>query len=107
MLTTLRAVSATPEPSQDGPARLTVQVGGRVQGVGFRWWTRSRALELGLRGRAANLADGRVEVVAEGERPALLMLLDLLRGGQAPGRVTTVAERWSAPEGRFDGFVER
>ena len=39
-------------------ARLTAWVHGRVQGVGFRWWTRSRALELGLAGYAANQADG-------------------------------------------------
>ena len=46
--------------------RMTAHVHGNVQGVGFRWWTRSRALELGLAGYAKNLADGRVEVVAEG-----------------------------------------
>ncbi|MEO6703969.1 MAG: acylphosphatase, partial [Jatrophihabitantaceae bacterium] len=33
------------------PVRLTAWVHGQVQGVGFRWWTRSRALELGLTGR--------------------------------------------------------
>ena len=46
--------------------RLTAWVHGAVQGVGFRWWTRARALELGLVGTATNLDDGRVEVVAEG-----------------------------------------
>jgi acylphosphatase len=100
MLTTLRAVSATPD-------RLTVHVSGRVQGVGFRWWTRSRALELGLRGTVTNLADGRVEVVAEGDRPALRTLLDLLRGPQPPGHVADVAERWTASKGGFEGFAER
>ena len=45
--------------------RLTAWVHGRVQGVGFRWWTRSRALELGLTGYAANRPDGRVQVVAQ------------------------------------------
>ncbi len=107
MLTTLRAVSATQDPQQDEAARLTAHVSGRVQGVGFRWWTRSRALELGLRGTVANLADGRVEVVAEGERPTLQALLDLLRGPRAPGQVANVAERWSQPDGRFEGFAER
>ena len=42
--------------------RATIFVQGRVQGVGFRWWVRARALELGLIGFARNLADGRVEV---------------------------------------------
>lgn len=87
--------------------RLTALVKGRVQGVGFRWWTRARALELGLRGSATNLADGRVEVVAEGPEPALRELLALLRGGGAPGRVEFVGERWTAARGTDDGFVER
>ena len=50
----------------DTTRRLTVFVRGRVQGVGFRWWTRARALELGLAGQARNTPDGRVEVVARG-----------------------------------------
>ena len=45
---------------------MTMFVRGAVQGVGFRWWTRARALELGLVGHARNTADGRVEVVAQG-----------------------------------------
>ena len=53
----------------DEPARLTVWVAGRVQGVGFRWWARARALELNLVGSAENLEDGRVKVIAEGWRP--------------------------------------
>ena len=87
--------------------RLTAFVKGRVQGVGFRWWTRARALELGLRGSATNLDDGRVEVVAEGPRERCEALLDLLRGGGAPGRVEFVAERWGTARGQDDGFVER
>ena len=83
---------------------MTAFVKGQVQGVGFRWWTRSRALELGLAGTATNLADGRVEVVAEGPEHACRALLALLRSG--PGRVDFVAERWGAPRGE-SGFRER
>ena len=61
--------------------RLTAWVHGYVQGVGFRGWTRSRALELGLTGYAANQADGRVLVVAQGSRPGCAQLLELLGGG--------------------------
>lgn len=75
-----------------------------MQGVGFRWWTRSRALELGLSGSAANLQDGRVEVVAEGSESDCRALLALLPGG--PGRVDFVAERWAAARGER-GFLER
>ncbi|MEV4091985.1 acylphosphatase [Streptosporangium saharense] len=87
--------------------RLTAWVRGRVQGVGFRWWTRARALELGLSGWARNTEDGRVEVVAEGGRAACEGLLSLLRAGATPGRVDTVVERWSDARGNLAGFVER
>ena len=88
-------------------ARLTVWVRGRVQGVGFRWWVRATALELGLTGWAANLDDGRVEVVAEGGREACEQLLRALGSGSAPGRVTGLTERWGTAQGVAPGFVER
>ncbi|MBV2362582.1 acylphosphatase [Streptomonospora nanhaiensis] len=91
----------------DEGARLTAWVRGRVQGVGFRWWVRSRALELGLTGAATNLADGRVEVVAEGPRERCAQLLAHLRGGETPGEVTGVVERWENPRGAYSGFAER
>ena len=59
-----------PQPLADSAVRLTVWLTGDVQGVGMRWWVRARALELGLVGSAANRPDGRVEVIAEGSRPA-------------------------------------
>ena len=90
----------------EGPVRVTAWVRGRVQGVGFRWWTRARALELGLSGWALNLDDGRVEVVAEGPRTACEALVALLGGGGAPGRVDLVTQRWSAARGA-DEFRER
>jgi acylphosphatase len=93
------------EASGAAPARLTFWVRGRVQGVGFRWFVRSRALELGLAGSATNLADGRVEVVAEGPESACRRLLDVTSGTGAPGRVTGVTHRWSAPRGDLVGFV--
>lgn len=88
-------------------ARLTAFVHGHVQGVGFRWWTRSRALELGLVGTASNLPGNRVEVVAEGPREDCQKLLDALRSGDTPGRVDHVAEQWSEPRDQFTGFQER
>jgi acylphosphatase len=70
-------------------------VHGRVQGVGFRWWTRCRARELGLLGEARNLPDQRVLVVAEGERGSCERLL-----------VDEVVEQWGPAQGGFTGFVE-
>ncbi len=91
--------------------RATIFVRGQVQGVGFRWWTRSRALELGLTGHARNLSDGRVEVVAQGDRAAVERLETLL-GEQPttagrPGRVEGVTTQWNGPRDGTTGFVER
>ncbi|WP_051386312.1 acylphosphatase [Actinokineospora inagensis] len=91
----------------EGPARLTAFVRGHVQGVGFRWWTRSQALRLRLTGWARNTDDGRVEVVAEGPRPGCEELLAALRSGDAPGSVAAVVERWGDAKGNLNGFVER
>jgi acylphosphatase len=102
-----------PGTGEDGEdvRRMTVFVRGRVQGVGFRWWTRARALELGLVGHARNTDDGRVEVVAEGAAVALQRLVDLLTeqpsGSRRPGRVESVsAPLWGRPRGTGT-FVER
>jgi acylphosphatase len=87
--------------------RLTAWVRGKVQEVGFRWWTRSRALEIGLVGYAGNLGDGRVQVVAEGAREECERLLELLRGSDTPGRVDGVTELWGAPRAGYEGFAVR
>jgi acylphosphatase len=87
--------------------RLTAWVRGDVQGVGFRWWTRARALELGLVGSASNLRDGRVEVNAEGTESDCRHLLAALRSGRTPGRVDNVVERWSEAKLDTTGFAER
>nr|WP_239020507.1 acylphosphatase [Nakamurella antarctica] len=87
--------------------RMTMWVHGHVQGVGFRWWTRARALELHLVGSARNLSDGRVEVVAQGPEVVCRGLLALLRNGDTPGRVDVVVELVGVPKGPITGFVER
>jgi acylphosphatase len=88
-------------------ARFTAWVDGRVQGVGFRWWVRCRALERGLSGSATNLEDGRVQVVAEGAGSACRELLALLGAPGTPGRVTRVTHRWANPRGDLSGFIEQ
>jgi acylphosphatase len=99
-------------PNAPESVRLTAWVRGRVQGVGFRWWARARALDLGLAGWAANLDDGRVEVIAEGPREACERLLAMLQGDVSgadegpPGRVADVTHRWGNARGER-GFAER
>jgi acylphosphatase len=87
--------------------RLNAWVHGHVQGVGFRWWTRARALELGLSGFAANKPDGRVHVVAQGSQAGCQRLLDLLQGGGTPGHVDAVIVDWSTADAPIEGFAER
>ncbi|MEJ2453337.1 MAG: acylphosphatase [Candidatus Thiodiazotropha sp.] len=66
-------------------------VAGRVQGVFFRASTRNEAQRLGLTGYARNLMDGRVEVVACGDKEAVETLREWLRRGPPDARVSGVA----------------
>jgi acylphosphatase len=91
----------------EADVRLTAWVHGYVQGVGFRWWTRARAQELGLAGYASNQPDGRVLVVAQGPRADCQRLLDLLQSGRTPGSVDKVVADWSEPGDALPGFTER
>lgn len=65
-------------------------VSGEVQGVGFRWFVARHSRQLGLRGHARNLPDGRVEVVVAGSAESLEQLTVLLGNGPAHARVTGV-----------------
>ncbi|WP_055486360.1 acylphosphatase [Streptomyces sp. WMMB 322] len=87
---------------------MTAWVRGRVQGVGFRWFTRAAALRIGgLEGFVVNLGDGRVQVVAEGGRLQGEALLEWLRSDDTPGKVDGVTEIWGRPRGGYTGFVIR
>jgi acylphosphatase len=90
--------------------RATIFVRGRVQGVGFRWWTRARALELGLVGFARNMDDGRVEICAQGPLEAIERLRRLIEEEPStthrPGHVQAcVVQRGSLRQG-LSGFRE-
>jgi acylphosphatase len=107
------SIGAPKQDGQNGPVRpedqvrLVAMVYGDVQGVGFRWWTMRRATELGLTGHAKNLPDGRVEVVAEGDRAACRRLLELMRLGATPGYVQQVTEHWEKASGGLSRFIAR
>lgn len=62
-------------------------VSGRVQGVGFRHFTRVQAQELGLVGTVKNLDDGRVEIHVAGDPAILDDFEDRVRQGPRTGRV--------------------
>lgn len=72
--------------------RRRFRVRGRVQGVGFRWWTAEQARELGLAGVVRNEPDGSVLVEAEGEEGAIAALRARLASGPPAARVEAVDE---------------
>jgi acylphosphatase len=65
-----------------------ITLDGRVQGVGFRYFVRSRAKELQINGYVRNGWEGKVEIEAEGEKKDLETLLDYLKIGPPRARVT-------------------
>ena len=79
-------------------------VSGKVQGVSFRWFTVQAARDLRLNGYAKNLADGSVEVRAEGPELALKSLIEKVNQGPQISRVDDVNITWSKSNQEFDHF---
>jgi len=69
-----------------------IEVVGKVQGVGFRWFVREAARRAGLAGWVRNHADGRVEIAASGPEPAIGDLLSAARRGPPGARVDHISE---------------
>jgi acylphosphatase len=95
------------ERREDERAQLRAVIYGDVQGVGFRYWTRRQASELGLTGYVRNMWNGTVEVVAEGRRSSLQRLLNQLGQGPRSARVQEVRAQWRREVGRFRSFGVR
>ena len=94
------APSSQPPRAAPAPAvRVRVFVDGRVQGVGFRASAAREAVRLGVAGWARNLADGSVEVVYEGPRPAVEDMLAWTRRGPGSARVDGMAILDEEPKG--------
>lgn len=78
-----------------------VRVTGRVQGVGFRAWTRDEAVARGLAGWVRNEPDGAVTAVIAGPETAVEAMLAAVQGGPRFARVAAVEVRDAEmPEGR-------
>jgi len=85
---------------------IRLVVWGRVQGVGYRWWTIGEARRLGLRGWVRNRRDGAVEILAVGPPDALAVLAEACEQGP-PGAHVTALERVPAEDEGGLGFTER
>lgn len=91
-----------------GTGAVRTVVSGRVQGVGFRYWTRRKAEALGLTGWVRNRHDGTVEALFTGPEAAVAEMLTAIRRGPRLADVTGVEE--FAPEeadAGSGGFAER
>jgi acylphosphatase len=88
-------------------SRAHVFVSGLVQGVFFRESARRLADSLGVVGWTQNLADGRVELVVEGERSQVERVVSWCDHGPSGAEVDEVEVEWSAPTGEFDRFTIR
>jgi acylphosphatase len=84
--------------------RIQARIAGRVQGVGFRYYTRQVAVQLGVVGSVRNLPGGEVEAIGEGEDTALQAFVDALWQGPHGARVDDVTTAWSEPSGSFKRF---
>ncbi|MDR9419434.1 acylphosphatase [Gracilimonas sp.] len=67
-------------------------ISGRVQGVGFRHFTKTNARELGVNGWVKNLSDGRVEAYLDGEEKAVKELIERCKNGPAASYVKNIEE---------------
>jgi len=92
------------EESDEKSAR-GYRVYGRVQGVGFRWWTQRTGTELGLAGHVCNLSGGGVEIHASGSVEGLAALEVALEAGPPMARVDGIERVDADPRTPKDGFL--
>jgi len=76
---------------------IHLEVAGRVQGVGFRWYVVEKAQQLKLAGWVKNTREGKVEVAAAGDREALTRLAAAVKTGPRGARVDAVLELAPVP----------
>jgi acylphosphatase len=82
-----------------------IRISGRVQGVGYRWFTQQVATILGVRGWVRNLPDGRVELEVAGTEGQLESFRAELKAGPPGARVITLEEFELIAPPPGEGFV--
>ena len=87
-----------------GRSRLQIYYSGRVQGVGFRYTVKQQAAGFEVVGTVRNLADGRVELVAEGERGELEAFCTTIRDAGLARFIQREETAWGEATGQFRGF---
>jgi len=84
--------------------RMTVFYSGRVQGVGFRYTVKALTPGFEVTGTVRNLLDGRVELIAEGEREELDAFRQAIRASGLARNIQREEEFWCEAGGSFRGF---
>ncbi len=86
---------------------VVLKIYGKVQGVGFRYYTQKKARDMKLNGFVQNKPDGSVYVEAEGDAGQLDLFIDWCKDGPSWARVTKVEQQFVPVLGRTDGFFIR
>lgn len=87
--------------------RIHIWISGVVQGVGFRFFAVRQARELGVSGWVRNTPDGRVEIVAEGEKWQLEEFAKNVKTGPSHSAVTGIEIKEEEFQNEFEGFEVR
>ena len=93
-----------PKFSKEKLGRVHIFISGLIQGVFFRANTQKKAEDLGITGWVKNVPDGRVEIVAEGERQKVEDLIEWAKKGPLIARVDNLDIEWQEYVGEFDSF---
>ena len=83
----MRVIPPKPSPAKSGVRKVHVIISGRVQGVGFRAWTKSNARKRGLHGWVRNRSDKTVEAVFAGAKDKVEEMLAACKDGPLASRV--------------------
>jgi acylphosphatase len=84
--------------------RVYVKLTGRVQGVAFRYYARSMASRLGVKGWIRNMVSGDVEAIIEGSEYKVNQMLEWCKEGPGMARVEKVTVDWLSYIGEFTDF---
>lgn len=81
-----------------------LMVSGKVQGVCYRNFVQLHSLKLGIKGWVKNLSDGRVEVLLQGEKKSLEILISLMYEGPSLSRVDEIVPNWKSVSQLYNNF---
>jgi acylphosphatase len=93
-----------PLPKDEEIIEVHAAIKGHVQGVGFRATVRHYAKRLGLLGTVRNLADGAVEIYAQGPNKNIQNLFQALHQEFGPGHISNIDQEQVTPQTNYEDF---